>query len=128
MFGECGVARTRGEGKGEGRRGAPNTTKREGTAGNDVRGDHGRISDGACRKEGRLDQLKPQSASPRMGPGDLDQAVVLFDFIGQTEELDVVSGDVLTIWERSNAEWWWATINGRDFGFVPKNYLQLLEK
>jgi len=53
------------------------------------------------------------------------QAVVLYDFVSQSpEELDVAAGDVLTVWEKSNEEWWFGTANGRDFGFFPKIYVQ----
>lgn len=58
---------------------------------------------------------------------DKQRAVVLYDFVGQgTEELDIVAGDVVTVWERSNDEWWFGSVNGRDFGFFPKIYVQVL--
>jgi hypothetical protein len=55
------------------------------------------------------------------------RAVVLYDFVGQTEEeLDVAAGDVVTVWERSNGEWWFGSVNGREFGFFPKVYVHPL--
>lgn len=56
-----------------------------------------------------------------------ERAVALYDFVRESkEELDMIAGDVVEIWERSNDEWWFGTINGRDFGFFPKAYVQLL--
>lgn len=65
-----------------------------------------------------------QSTSERQ---ERERAVVLYDFVSQSdEELDMAAGDVVEVWERSNGEWWFGTVNGRDFGFFPKNYVQLL--
>ncbi len=56
------------------------------------------------------------------------QAVALYDFVSESDkELDMLVNDIVYVHEmKDNESWWFGTVNGRDFGFFPKNYVRLL--
>ncbi|XP_033117116.1 dynamin-binding protein-like isoform X1 [Anneissia japonica] len=54
---------------------------------------------------------------------------VLFDFEGQTEQdLSVKKGDVITIVEQLDTEWYEAQNDMGSIGFIPVSYVKVLEK
>ena len=56
-----------------------------------------------------------------------EKAVALWDFVSTNHsELGMLVNDVVTIYEKSSAEWWFGTVNGREFGFFPPTYVRLL--
>ncbi|KAL6058080.1 Rho guanine nucleotide exchange factor (GEF) 17 [Balamuthia mandrillaris] len=56
-----------------------------------------------------------------------ERAVALWDFVSENErELDMLAGDTVYIQERVDETWWFGTINGRNYGYFPSNYVKYL--
>jgi hypothetical protein len=61
------------------------------------------------------------------GAGGKQQAKILFDYEANSKtELSVVAGDVVTILNTDNDEWWEAELKGK-VGFFPKTYCELIK-
>ena len=67
------------------------------------------------------------TATPSAPEVQREKAVALWDFVSTNHsELGMLVNDVVTIYEKSSAEWWFGTVNGREFGFFPPAYVRLL--
>lgn len=67
------------------------------------------------------------TATPSAPEVQREKAVALWDFVSTNHsELGMLVNDVVTIYEKSSAEWWFGTVNGREFGFFPPTYVRLL--
>jgi len=54
-----------------------------------------------------------------------EPATAIYDYTAANEtELSFKEGDVLTIRQKDESGWWFATLNGKE-GFVPANYMQV---
>jgi len=66
----------------------------------------------------------PMAARPT---GGNPQARVLWDFQGiDATELNVKQGEIITILDKSNPEWWRGETQGGVQGLLPSNYVQLI--
>jgi len=56
------------------------------------------------------------------------EAKAMFDYEAANDtELAFKAGDVLLITEQDSSGWWYAELNGKQ-GFIPNNYVELIEK
>ncbi|XP_057296913.1 SLIT-ROBO Rho GTPase-activating protein 2-like isoform X2 [Hydractinia symbiolongicarpus] len=56
------------------------------------------------------------------------EAIALHNYTARTQkEVSFNKGDILTIFSRTNSDWWDARVNGR-FGFAPVPYIKILDR
>ena len=57
-----------------------------------------------------------------------DEAIALYSYTARTaKEVSFNKGDPVTVFHRTNSDWWDARVNGK-FGFVPVQYIKLIGK